>query len=247
METKNYNCKNEELPVIGGFVLFAYRRDQTDFAGFAPKFTAAYGDLFDAKIKATAELLNPKAETAELKLITSRLYTTVDDLIGSINNLATYVKMAGTNIPLSAYDFGFTFLRNKIHGRDVEGVLQGLRLVNVHILKYKDALMAQGVTQEFIDKLDAAAASIAADNQLQYEIKENRKALVQSNTRVFNDLYADIAELCEVGKNLYRGNDPKKLSEYTFSNLLKNVRVLHKTKVEKKTDEKTDDQTDDKK
>ena len=57
-------------------------------------------------------------------------------------------------------------------------------------------------------------------------------------------LYADITELCEVRKNLYRGKDPQKLAEYTLSNLLKNVRVLHKTKDNKKEDVKKNTKED---
>ncbi|MDR2562801.1 MAG: hypothetical protein LBC98_02530 [Prevotellaceae bacterium] len=233
---KTYNCKNEELPVIGGYLSFSLKRDLADFTAFSPKFNNAYLTTFDGKIKAAMDLLNPKAETAELKIITARLYSSVDGLSRAANNLSTYIKMAGANVPLSAADFGIMLLRKKIRSKDVEGVLQGLHLVNTNILKYKDALMTQGLTEAFITELNTAMTSIAADNQAQYEIKENRKALVQSNIAVFKDLYTDITELCEVGKNLYRGKDAQKLSEYTFSNLLKNVRISHQTK-EKKTDD----------
>ncbi|MDR2425065.1 MAG: hypothetical protein LBD59_10150 [Prevotellaceae bacterium] len=58
---------------------------------------------------------------------------------------------------------------------------------------------------------------------------------MQSNIMVFKDIYTSITELCKVGKNLYRGKNAQKIAEYTFRNLLKNVRVWHKAK-EKKTD-----------
>lgn len=244
MNTRNYGCKNEELPVIGKFILFDFKRDMNDFTEFSPKFNAAYAISFEDKINAAIELLIPGMETTDHKLVTAHLYSTIDGLVGPINNLGIYVKMAGAAIPVSAYNFGFPTLRGKIHGKDAEGVLQGLRQVHANILKYKDALMAQGMTETFLAKLVADAESIASDNQAQYEIKETRKALVQSNTGVFNDLYADIMELCEVGKNLYRGKDPQKLAEYTFSNLLKNVRVRHKTKDNKKEDIKENTKDD---
>ena len=227
---KTYNCKNEELPVIAGYLHFSLKRDLADFTAFSPKFDESYVTTFEAKTVAVTELLNPKMETAELKIITARLYSSVDGLNGAANNLSTYIKMSGAGVPLSAADFGLTLLRNKINRKDVEGVLQGLRLVSANIGQYKEALMNQGLTEAFIVELDAAMASIAADNQKQYEIKENRKALVQSNLKILNELYADIAELCEVGKNLYRGKDAQKLAEYTFRDLLKNVRISHKAK-----------------
>jgi hypothetical protein len=232
---KTYNCKNEELPVIAGYLIFSLKRDLADFTAFSPKFDESYVTTFEAKTVAATELLNPKTETAELKLITARLYTTVNGLSGAANSLSTYIKMAGVNVPLSASDFGISLLRNKINRKDVEGVLQGLRLVNANIERYRDALMNQGLTEAFITELNTTMTCIAADNQTQYEIKENRKALVQDNISILNELYADIMELCEVGKNLYRGKNAQKLSEYTFSDLRKNVRVSHKTQ-DKKTE-----------
>ena len=227
---RTYNCKHEELPVIAGYILFSLKRDLADFMAFSPKFNEAYLTLFEGKFKTATELLNPKVETAELKLITARLYATVNGLSRAVNNLSTYIKMAGADIPLSAADFGLGLLRKNIHRTDVEGVLQGLRLVKAHIRQYKDALINQGFSETSIAELDTAIASIAADNQAQYEIRENRKALAQNNLKILNELYADITELCAVGKNLYRGKDAQKLAEYTFSNLLKNVRISHKAK-----------------
>ena len=234
MNLKNYNCKNEELPVIAEYLAFSLKRDLANFTAFSPKFNEAFVMAFEDKIKTATELLNPKMETAELKIITARLYSSVDSLSGAANNLSTYIKMAGAGVPVSAADFGLSLLRKKINRKDVEGVLQGLHLVRASIEHYKEALINQGLSEAAIAELDATMASIAADNQAQYEIKENRKELVQNNIKVFSELYSDIMELCEVGKNLYRGKDLKKLAEYTFSDLLKNVRISHKTQ-DKKT------------
>ena len=224
---KNYKCKQEELPVIAGYLNFSLKRDLADFTAFSPKFNPAYLVAFEDKIKTATELLNPKVETTELKIITARLYSCIDSLIGSVNNLSTYIKMAGAGVPISAADFGLTLLRKKIQLKDAEGVLQGLRLVRTNIDHYKDVLMIQGLSEAAIAELDAAMTSIAADNQAQYEIKESRKELVQGNINFLDGLYADVIELCEVGKNLYRGKNPQKLAEYTFSDLLKNVRISH--------------------
>jgi len=38
---RNYNCKDEELPVICRFAAFSLKRDIADFTAFSPKFNAA--------------------------------------------------------------------------------------------------------------------------------------------------------------------------------------------------------------
>jgi hypothetical protein len=225
---KDFRCNNEELPVIGGFVSFNLKRDLTDFTAFSPKFGGNYVIDFDAKIKRCSELVSSKEETAKLKVITTRMYSTMDNLIGHVNSLAIYVKMAKTDIPISVADFCVPPLRKAIHSRDAEAVLQNLHIMNNCIAQYKDALTKQGLSESVINLLGSAVVSIHDDNQRQYEIVSNRKELVQNNMELFNGLYADIIEICEIGKAMYRGKDAKKVKDYTFSELMKQVRVVFK-------------------
>jgi hypothetical protein len=42
MQTKKmFQCKIEELPVIGEFVVESARKDMADFSGFSPVFTSS--------------------------------------------------------------------------------------------------------------------------------------------------------------------------------------------------------------
>ncbi|BBE16212.1 hypothetical protein AQPE_0349 [Aquipluma nitroreducens] len=44
---RDYNCKDEELPVIDGFVLSSMKKDLADFTAYSPKFDAAYVSNFE--------------------------------------------------------------------------------------------------------------------------------------------------------------------------------------------------------
>jgi hypothetical protein len=225
---KEFRCNNEELPVIGDFVSFSVKRDLVDFTAFSPKFDSNYVLTFDAETKTCSELISSKEETAKLKVITTRMYSTMDGLTGLVNNLSIYIKMAKTDIPISIADFGIPALRKDIHRRNAEGALQNLHILNNCILQYKDALTEQGLSDAVINAFTAAAVSIHDDNQKQYEIVSNRKELVQNNIELFNGLYAKIIEICQVGKALYKGKDEKKVKDYTFSELMKQVRIVSK-------------------
>jgi hypothetical protein len=46
-----FNCKIEEIPVIGGYVVFGLKRDFVDFSTFLPKvFTNEYVAGFEQKV-----------------------------------------------------------------------------------------------------------------------------------------------------------------------------------------------------
>ncbi len=83
-----------------------------------------YLTAFKAEIEVVEELVHPKSETVELKVITERIYQTLDDLISPINYLEGYLKLAGNQVPISSSDFGLVQLRKSARSRDVESVLK---------------------------------------------------------------------------------------------------------------------------
>jgi len=226
---RNHNCKDEELPVICNFAVFSINRDLADFTAYSPMFNQEYVTGFEAKTKDVAELVAPKSETVEKKKITDRLYKTMDGLIGPVNYLKGYVEMAEETLNVSPIDFGLTPLRNGIKGKDAEKVLKNLQLVISNTDKYKEPLVAKGLSDPLISKFGDAKSSIAADKQKQYEITSKRKGIVQDNVGLLNDLYDQLSEILRIGKILYQHTDPAKLKDYTFTELMKQVRKTVKT------------------
>ncbi|MDR2139159.1 MAG: hypothetical protein LBP50_06395 [Tannerella sp.] len=226
--TRNYNCKDEELPVICGYAAFTLRRDLADFQSYSPKFNESYATGFEARIAVAMNLVDPKTDTAEGKAITAKMYATADGLINPLNRLEGYLKLAKASIPVSPVDFGISPLRKKINHKDMEGVLHNLHLVTANVNKYRQPLEAAGMNDALVMLFESAAVSIATDNTAQYEILTRRIELVKSNVNTLNELYRQLAEICEMGKILYKQTAPEKAKEYTFTYLLKKVR--HETK-----------------
>ena len=137
----NYSCKNEELPVIGKFLAYSFRRDLDDFTAYSPKFNQDYLTNYDTKIAEVEELVEPKTETTELKKITETLYDTVNGLIDPINRLTGYINLAHEQIPVSPTDFGITALRNGIKQKDAEGIIKNLKTIKTNIAKYKTNIL----------------------------------------------------------------------------------------------------------
>ena len=74
---RNFNCKDEELPVVSKAVAFGLKRDLVDFTAFSPKFTTDYVTDFEMKIVTVSDLLEPQSETLAKKLITGRYTATI--------------------------------------------------------------------------------------------------------------------------------------------------------------------------
>jgi hypothetical protein len=236
---RNYNCKDEELPIICGFVAFSLKRDLADFTAYSPMLNEAYVTAYEAKIVVVQELVEPKSETTELKLITEQMYSTLDGLISPINYLNGYIDLAGKAIPISATDFGLTGLRKSVKSRDVENVLKLLLTVSGNIDKYRNELTAKGLTAAVILKFTEAKTLLTDGRQKKYELISNRSAIVQNNLNLLNELYEQMTEICKIGKILYKQTDASKLKDYTFAHLLKQVRRVEKPKEEEKPEEQT--------
>ena len=149
----------------------------------------------------------------------------MDKHLDSLNRLEGYIKFAKDDVPLSANDFGTTLLKKKIRSRDVEGTLKNLQLVNANIEKYHEPLVEQGLPSETIKQFSEAFSEIDTDNQKQYEIVSTRRILTAENINSLNALYAQMMEICEIGKMLYKKTQKVKLPDYTFSYLVKKVRI----------------------
>jgi hypothetical protein len=227
-----FSCKQEELPAICIIVHSILGRDLALFSAYSPVFNQEYVDIFGNKISSVSELVVPKIETDELKKITKRLYKTMDDLVDPMTKIRGYLTLTKNTVGLSAKDFGLTVLRRKIDSKDAEGVHQNLLVVNAFLEKYREQLTVVGLNNDVTEQFNAAMVSIAEDNKRQFEIVSNRKAIVKNNQNVLNDLNAQLSEILNIGKLLFRGKDALKLKEYTFSTLIKSVRHVNTTNKE---------------
>ena len=195
-----------------------------DFTTYSSTFDGPYLAAFKTRIEIVQELIQPNSETVALKVITDRIYQTLDGLISPINYLEGYLKLAGRQVPVSSADFGLVQLRRRVRARDLEGVLKQLHTVGENIKKYKKELMAKGLTEPLIARFTEAVQLLTDDKDKSYSLVSNRAAIVQSNMGLLNDLKNQLTEICGIGKILYKQTDQAKLKDYTFTQMMKQVR-----------------------
>jgi hypothetical protein len=221
---RSFNCKDEELPVVCRFGALSLARDLSDFTAYSPVFDLPYLNAFKAKIEVVQELVQPLAETVQLKVINERIYQTLDDLITPVNHLEGYLKLAGKQVPVSSTDFGLVQLRKSVRKRDVESVLKQLKTVDGNIQQYKTELTAKGLTDSLSAKFKAAVLLLTEDKDKKYTLVSNRYAVVQNNRGLLSNLYNQLTEIYSFGKTIYKQSNKAKLKDYTFAQAMTQVR-----------------------
>jgi len=228
---RSYNCKDEELPMIGEMLFLSFKSDLAEFTAFSPKFSESFVTDFETLLTTVSQLVEPENETLAKKMITTQLHETMDGLIQPLNSLRAYLSLAKNVLKISDTDFGLTPLRKSCVSLDVEGVLKGINIVLANVNVYKTVLMAQGLKEELITVFSSAAETITSLKKEQYSLLTNRKSIVQDNVVLLNDFYDQIIEICTVGKALYKSINPAKVKEYTFAEIKKQVRKVKSSEV----------------
>jgi len=233
-----YNCMDEDVPPICSFAASNLKRDQATFTAYSPKFNLDFLSRFESDIALAYDIIEPQSEMQLQKAITARMYGTIESLQGLNNRLGGYIQFA----KLDLIDFGTAELREAIHDNDADAAVKGLNLISKNLVNYKDQLVKEGLTDEFVAQLDSATKSLIADKKRRYEIFSNRALIVQDNIGFFNELYKTLTMILTAGKILYQKKDPAKVKEYTFSELKKRVSRM-KTATTKTKEDKSEKST----
>ena len=227
---RSFKCRNEELVPIAKFTSFSLKRDLNEISQVYNNVNPDYIAATDALIADVENLLEPQVEMLAMKQVTKELNESMNDLLTQINFLATYLKMSHKALKISVTDFGLTNLRKAIYKSDAEAVVEKLKIVLTHTKQNSDVLQANGMSSNFVEKLEALNTKIAADRQKQFELLRNRMLIVQDHTQMLNQLYSRILEIHLIGKSIFAKTNAVKLDDYTFKKLLSKVRQTVKAK-----------------
>jgi hypothetical protein len=226
---RKYAFRDEELPVIGKFVVSNYRDDMSDFEGFSDKFNPSHADTLMAEIENVESLLGHSV-TAELKSATQKLYVAEASLRPQLDRMEGYVKLAVDELTISVKDFGISAVRKSLNKGNTEGILKGLLVVLHNIIDNEAALSAQGMKAATHDTLQESYNSINGLNLRQNELIRKRAVTIGNNIIVFNALWAHLSGILRVGQSLYRNTDPVRKKEYTTTVLKRRIHAERKPK-----------------
>lgn len=230
-EEQLFKCRIEELPFLGKLAFEFFNRDKTDFVGFSPDYDDPFPSNFMAQNKAVDELVAPVKLTAEMKKITQRLvdhYNHARNLVNKCQRYAEKANDAGIDLTMNPSDFGFKAVRLDIKNRNDEGVVKNLKILQSNMKDNLSALAPKGYNENVQNELSGLISGFSEDSIAQSLKKKEREKLVQNNMDKLNKYWLMVNEVLKDGKSIYKGKDQKKVNDYTYSELIKNVRLTRK-------------------
>lgn len=216
-------CRIEEVPAIGGFLIDSLGLDIADFTAFSPDFNAGYVTTAQTQLAAVTALIIPKTLTAELKVITLRIYDNMSILPQKIDFLEGYIKRA-TGLTVAAKDFGISAIRKANNKGDVEALVFALNytLGLVNNATNLPLLTAKGYTPIQNTVLQGIKTKLNDDNVAQNAKENERNNLVSDNADVINSFWKILTDISDAGKRIYRTSNKK--DDYTIAELKRRIR-----------------------
>lgn len=216
-------CRIEEVPAIGGFLINSLNTDLVDFTAFSPDFNAAYVTNAQGELAAVTAVIQPKTLTAELKVITLRIFNNMAALPQKIDFLEGYIERTA-GLTVAAKDFGISAIRKANNRGDVEDLVSalGYTLNLVNNATNLPLLQAKGYTVAQNTALQNIKTELNDDNVLQNAKVNERNTLVNDNAGVINDFWKTLTDISDAGKRIYRTSNKK--DDYTMSVLKRRIR-----------------------
>ncbi|WP_461629057.1 hypothetical protein [Labilibaculum euxinus] len=227
-----YKFRQEELPVVGEILLQLFLRDREKFSNFSPEFNDEFVTDFQNRIHRVADLTQSKTQTAEIKKITSDLYSGLDAILHKLELIAAYTQRANKLMLVKASDFGVKEAKKMIRIRNVEGYCAKAKIIQQNIAKNLEVLKEKGYKDSLSTELEQMTQKVYDLNLLQEQKTSERKQLVVDNNAELNLFWKQLSDISKTGKMLMK-EDESKAADYMFSCLIHKVRKIN-TKIESK-------------
>ena len=236
MEEKKFNCKVENLPVIGSFLLLSFANDKPKFIAYSPVFNDPFEADFKAKQLLCAEMVTADNVVKLQKATTAQLTKKLSDMRLVLNPLEGYLKLASADLDIQPTDFGLKQAREAISNKNPELAVAAVKSMVASLTRNKTALEAVGFKATTIAELTTFIGEITALNEQQNTLKNKRSRTADEIIKEYNQLWDMMNILFNAGRAIFRGVDDVKLREYTYSQVKKRVQSTTPN-----TDDKTDE------
>jgi hypothetical protein len=211
-----FSVRLEEYAPLGDFLMTSFVRDQPAIKVRFSKMDALFLGAFQSKLEEIKKLEGTLVLTEEQKQVTAKLYTEADVVNKELNFLNSYLRDAG--LPTDAV----SDLKKSLSRGNIEGALLEMKDVKEYVEGHLNALVEQGMSPEFPDKLQDHRASMSLKNALQNSVMNSRKTLVEANIKEYKKLYAYISKIAEKGKLVFAGSVTEE--EYSITKLISRMR-----------------------
>lgn len=213
----NATLRREEYTAMGDFILPSFVRDQATIVALFPKFDAAFLTAFTTKLDFVKQLESSVVKTEQQKTVTISLYEDATALNNELTLLVNYAADAGISItPINA-------LKKDLRNRNIEGAILNIEAVKQYVIQNQPELEAEGMTRDFITKLDDYSSKLTTKNALQNVFMNSLKQLTQINSKHYDELYGFMLKIANKGKLVFKDSIIK--DEYSLRKNMSRMRA----------------------
>ncbi|MDR0604863.1 MAG: hypothetical protein LBG80_11230 [Bacteroidales bacterium] len=228
MQKKKFQCRVEDLPMLGLFILSSLKQDINDFAKFSSIFTPEYIRILEEKINMCRDLVSSSIIVKELKAVTQQLSDKSNGLRLKLNILEGYIRLSAQELDISEKDTGLREVRDCISRHNTEGLVANTKKLLTVTKRNQTILETKGLNPTLFKEIEDHIQEIVVLNTKQNDLISERNRLTQNNIEVSNDLWEYFQPVLKAAKAIYKGVNDVKLKDYTLSQLLKRIHATKK-------------------
>lgn len=224
-ETLIIRCKLEEVSPITKIILKQFTLDQPAIVKVFPNYNPASVTELEEKFSKVDALINPSLLIGKISQATQSINTEASALLPQLYIFEGYVNRA-KGLSVEPKYFGISSIRVAINKENIEGVIDGLDTFIKAIADGSNQakLISEGMTTEQIAYLSTTKSSLLNKKTDRVLLSSQKESLVDDNHTLINSLWADLTDICDVGKRVFKNTDAIKVKSYTMSNILGDVR-----------------------
>jgi len=225
------NVPLDNVVIMGKMVIDSLTEDVAVFSISFKTIDDTYVTTLNSKLAAVTGLIYPSQLLGKQAKLTNDINAQIDLLPSLLNITEGQINDAKANLKTLPKYFGISKIRNAKYKRDIAGIVDGLNSF-IQSISDKDnfpLLEAKGLTTAQVATYKGIHTSLTTLFQDRIDIDKARKELVDNNYTVINDFWAEIRNVCDKGKRVFKSTNPTKVANYTLTKL--NAKLNHDLKL----------------
>jgi hypothetical protein len=219
-----FTCRFDEVAPLARLLWASYQRDKSDFVDLLPDdYTAAFDTDYTKKLGAVEKLVASAVQQAKGMVFTAEIEALYEALPELLNRLEARVRRA-EKLTVPTKKFGIGDARQARNQGDKEDLAGDLNTLLQNMTANKDALETKGQKAADTKKIQDLYDALVTSSTRQGTNASTQRQLTQANVETVNALETLMQHLFDDGKSLYERSDKTRLKDYTYKQLLKQVR-----------------------
>jgi len=225
------NVQLDNAPMIGKMLIDSLTDDVTTIGASFKTIDNNFLTALKGKHAEVTGLIYPSQILGKQAKLTQDINAKMNALPSMLLITEGQIKDAKDSLKTLQKYFGISEIRQAKHKGDISKVIDGLNNL-IQSVNDKDnfpVLEAKGLTKANVTEYSNIYTALSTLFQDRVDLEKSRAALVDNNHTIINDYWADIRNVCDKGKRVFKESNPTKVANYTMTKL--SAKLNHELKL----------------